>query len=163
MNMYTQSQLNDLISCEKTIAKTPPRKFSRERGQCRLKFSVQSVEEQHQFTGYIRYNTKFEENFSVGLAYHPYDGSGDIHLVRCNGMHGEHRMWPHHDSCHIHLASAHTICAGLKENNFIELTRAYSSYQEAVGFFLNYVNIVDSRKHFEWMLPKPPLPLFPNY
>lgn len=109
-----------------------------------------SVDGIHNFAGFISRNTVFQENFSIGLVYDPKDEKGKFCLLRCNGLHGETIGAPHHSFFHIHKVSANDINNGIKVEKHIQKTMEYSTFEDAIQFFIRYINILplDRLKHF---------------
>ncbi|MBI3195381.1 MAG: hypothetical protein HYZ34_13095 [Ignavibacteriae bacterium] len=145
---YTDELIATLIGCLKKITKPPSKNLKPDRGHLKNNFEVESEDGEHSFTCFIRVNEKFLENFSVGLDYVPKDEPGNVMLLRCNGPHGPHKVHDHHTFCHIHKATAETISKGLKPESNIEVTDGYSSYQEAIQYFLKLANIRDDEHFF---------------
>ena len=129
-----------LLTCEKTIIQ-PPGKPKLERGHYRMEFQLQSIDEEFYFNAFGRYNAMFPENFSIGLVYDPKHEKGSYEIVRCNGPHGEHAMFPHHIHFHIHKITVDAIQHGLKEDSYIEITDKYAQYEDALRFFVTYINL----------------------
>ncbi|MBI5526713.1 MAG: hypothetical protein HY897_10310 [Deltaproteobacteria bacterium] len=100
------------------------------------------------FHVFMRINEKFQENFSIGLEYVPSDEPGNIVLLRFNGPHGEHVLYPHHAHYHIHEAKVDAIAAGLKPERYAVVTTDYASYPEALAAFLRRINLGDADRHF---------------
>jgi len=146
--IYTDEVIATLIECPKKITKTPSKSPKSDRGHLRNDFEVESEDGEHRFNCFVRVNEKFQENFSVGLDYLPKDEPGSVVLVRCNGPHGPHKVHDHHMFCHIHKATSETISKGLRPESNIEVTEGYSSYQDAIQFFLKLTNIRDEGKLF---------------
>jgi len=146
--IYTEELIATLIECSKTITKPPSKSFKVERGYLRNDFEVQSIDKQYNFECFIRVNEKFMENFSVGMNFIPTDERGTIPLLRCNGSHGPHKTYPHHNFCHIHRGTAETIAMGLKPDSNIEVTTEYTSYQEAITYFLKLTRIKEGQQFF---------------
>lgn len=107
--MYTDEFIDKLMSCEKVIIDPPSIDYKEERGQRKKNFTLQSTNGEFLFNAFIRASIHFSENFSVGLDYNPKEEKGTICLLRCNGAHGESRVFPHHSTFHLHLSSAETI------------------------------------------------------
>ncbi len=152
MRTYTQEDLDRLIKCEKIIT-TPPRKdMLLENGHYRNGMDLQSKDGTYKFSVYMRKNEKFEENFTIGLMYHPQDGTKRITLVRCNGPHGDHVNdflgGEHHNKYHIHLAKDFNINVGKKSDIYAKTTNQYINLDEAILFFVKYCNISGSEKYF---------------
>lgn len=148
--MYTAELIEELVSCEKQIVEPPTKDYKEERGQLRKNFTLQSINGNYSFNGFIRRNIAFSENFTIGLDYVPREEKGTICLLRCNGTHGGSSKFPHHDYFHIHFANAETINNGLKPESNIDLTHEYASIEEAIIFFIKTVNLrsVDRSKYF---------------
>lgn len=66
---------------------------------------------------------------------------GSFCLLRCNGMHGGHKVHPHHLNCHIHRSKAEDVNAGLRVERHIEPTERYAAYRDALRHFLLTVNV----------------------
>jgi hypothetical protein len=153
MKTWTQSELDELISCSKQVV-DPPRKGMRaERGHQRNDLTLDSLDGVQRFSVFMRINERFPENFSIGLIYNPRDEPGDLALLRCNGMHGEYDNSPMEDpqphfGYHIHRAKADVINAGLPPLKFAELTDVYASFPEALQHFLKLANIVNAEAYF---------------
>lgn len=145
---YTDELIAILIECPKKITKPPSKNLKTDRGHQRNDFELESEDGEHSFTCFIRVNEKFQENFSIGLNYIPKDEPGNIHLLRCNGPHGPHKVHDHHNFCHIHRATVETISKGLRPESNIEVTEGYSSYHDAVQYFLKLAHIRDDGKYF---------------
>lgn len=147
--MYTDELIHDLIVCPKTIIEAP-KDSGISRGSLKTVFGMASVDGVHNFTGFISRNAVFQENFSIGLVYDPKEEKGKICLLRCNGLHGETIGVPHHSFFHIHTVTADDINNGIKVEKHIQKTEEYSTLDDAIQFYIKYVNIVpaDRKKHF---------------
>jgi len=147
---YTDEFINQLFSCPKIFVDHPLKEYREDRGHMKKNFTLQSEDGQFFFKGFIRYNIRFPENFSVGLDYNPREEKGTICLLRCNGNHGENVVFPDHSTCHIHRATAHTINEGLKPESNIEETIAYMNVEEAIQYYIKLINIdsVEAEKNF---------------
>ncbi len=145
---YTDELIKTLIECPKIITKAPSKNFRTERGYLRNDFEVQSEDKQYNFECFIRVNEKFMENFSIGMNFIPTDERGSVPLLRCNGAHGPHKVYDHHNFSHIHRATAETIAKGLKPDSNIEVTIEYTSYQEAITYFLKLARIKEGNQYF---------------
>jgi hypothetical protein len=153
----TQDLINELISCAKRIIEKPS-PWKLEKGTWRMGCELEDINKKYFFTAFGRYNEMFNENFSFGLIYCPKDERGQYEMIRCNGPHGEHRQFPHHIKYHIHKATEQSIAAGLKEDGTIELTDGYTNHQEALRFFLQYINVKEDS--IVAMFPPRPQSLF---
>ena len=107
----------------------------------RNEMELESLDGKHAFHAFMRQSRKFPENFSVGLDYLPKDEPGIFCLLRCNGMHGGHKVHPHHLNCHIHRNKAEDVNAGLRVERHIERTGEYAAFRDALHYFLRAVNV----------------------
>ena len=146
---FDELLINELINCEKQIIH-PPAALKLEKGHYRIGFELQSNDRKYFFKAFGRYNAVFNENFSVGLIYFPQHEKGSYEVIRCNGPHGEHIQFPHHTYYHIHKASSEAINVGFKEDRMIEITDKYTNYEEALRFFVQYINVnaIDIERYF---------------
>lgn len=104
-----------------------------------------------EFSIFMRQNTDFPENFSIGLEYLPRDEDRII-LLRCNGPHGDHvndfQNSNHHFNHHIHRASEMAIAKGWPAERFAEITEKYANYEGALRHFLDLINIEWDERQF---------------
>ncbi len=147
--IFTDELIANLITCPKTIIDTPKRILA-VRGSDKIKFSLESIDKNHSFIGFISKNQTFQENFSIGLVYNPKDEKGKIVLLRVNGPHGPNESIPHHNGPHVHIATADRINSGLKPEGSIEVNVPYVSIEDAIQYYVRRINIdtSDSLKHF---------------
>jgi len=155
----TEEEIDQLIHCHKEITVSPKKEMFLGNGHWRNDMKVQSLDGEHDFLVFIRKNEDFEENFSIGLAYYPRDIRGEIHLLRCNGPHGPHESFEHHDRFHIHRANPDNLASGAKAERTAYITKEYASFQDALGYFLKKCNIGDAEKYFPDALQRE---LFPH-
>lgn len=148
MKTWSQAELDALVACEKRTLEPPRKSVRLESGSYRNEATLQSLDGQHSFRVFIRQNAKFTENFTVGLDYIQRDEPGSICLVRCNGPHGPHVLWPHHDRFHMHKALAENLNEGRKAEAFAEVTASYASLEEATRHFGRLCHITDWHLHF---------------
>lgn len=148
--MYTDSFIQELLSCEKQIIDPPTKDFKEDKGHLKKNFTLQSIDGQYAFNAFIRGNIHFKENFSIGLDFNPKEEKGTICLFRCNGPHGENVMFPHHANFHIHKANEISINNGLKPESNIQITNDYGSLEDAIQYFIKHINICaeDMKKYF---------------
>lgn len=157
MAMYTQGEIDSLISCPKSISEPPTPTAKLVNADFRNDMIMTaSSGVPGEFRGFMRQNQDFPENFSVGLIYYPNDGRPEVTLLRCNGPHGvyngssefdaEHPHWDYH----VHKADEKAIEAGLKAERVAEKNTEFASYEQAVDFFVRAINLDpdDIRKHF---------------
>ena len=155
----TDQEIEKLIGSPKRIIEPPKREMQIVNGYWRNDMKLQSVDEEYDFSVFMRKNEDFEENFSIGLVYNPRAIRGEIPLLRCNGPHGPHVSFDHHDRFHIHKADQENLASGMRAERTAYITREYASYQDALGFFLKKCNIQNAEKYFVEILQ---LGLFPQ-
>ena len=134
--MYTQEEIDALITIPKLIVEPPKKEFRSDRGHKRNGMRLQSLDGKAEFTVFMRINEDFPENFSIGLEHSPRDERGTILLLRCNGPHGEFigspgRPHPHFLH-HVHRADAANLDGGLRGETNPQATDAYATYEEAL-------------------------------
>ncbi len=161
---YTQSDIESLITCRKYII-SPPKKEAPLIGAY-FRNSMKLISEEWvrcTFEVFMRRSEDFPENFSIGLACKP-EGKPEINVLRCNGKHGHnngstplHTEDHSHWHFHIHRASAEALENGQRAEKIATATTEYSSYDEAVEYFIGVINLdaADRAKHF----PKAPIKL----
>lgn len=149
----TNSDIARLIECTKRITEAPRRDMIEEGGHRRNDFKCQSVAEDSRFRVFIRQNTTFPENFSIGMAYlHPEDG--EVILIRCNGPHGTVVADPlrpgsdRHFEFHIHLAKEENIEAGLLPEAGGTPTSEYGTLDDALRYFVRTCGIDGAERYF---------------
>lgn len=147
--MYTDEFIRELIECSKVIVDAPKEVKEGRSGFLKKIFTLKSVDETYNFSGFINQNSTFAENFSIGLIYSSKEEKGKITLLRCNGPHGMTKEL-HHAVCHIHTVIADDINNGNKIEKSIRQTNEYSTLEDAIQYFVRYINIVatDRQKHF---------------
>ena len=132
----TRKRMDDLIDIAKRIVEPVPRSWTEERGHRRRTFRAESIDRKASFRIFARVNERFQENFTIGLAWQTPEG-GEIVLLRCNGPHGIHRNQgfppddPHY-GCHVHRVRPEDAAIGLTVERDAEKTSEYSSFEEAV-------------------------------
>jgi len=152
---YLQSDIDQLIQCQKHITKGPKRASTEERQHRKNGMELASLDGKMKFSAFFRQHSRFEENYSVGLVYHADDGT-ELTLIRCNGPHGEQseiQSSPdnHHPYTHIHLATPMFIDAGLRADKHAVVSAEYSSYQDAIRHFLKTANIQGGETYFPFL------------
>jgi len=150
----TEAELNDLISCPKQITKaTPAKGYEEADGYRRKKLEVEEKAADRAYSVFIRQNTTFIENFSIGLRYNTQKKhTGAVTLVRYNGPHGEESRSEdgHYAAPHIHRITADEMNSGNTEpqEKHREITDRFSSLEEALVEFFKEVGVQDYSKHF---------------
>ena len=161
MDGLTQEHIDQLIACCKVISDPPRKEMVEDRGHKRNDMRLISEDERYAFSVFMRVNSKFQENFSIGLVYLVPDERNRIDLLRCNGPHGEHandfHADSHHVGCHVHVAKFETLEQQRFPLLYAETTKGYATYEEALRYFLKRCNITGWEKHFP-LIEK--LPLF---
>ena len=161
--MLTDSEIADLISRPKRIVKkTPASGYLEESRNRRCDLELVSLEDDRcEFRVFIRQNTNFIENFSIGLRHRV---SGDptlatLTLVRYNGPHGESSISPdgHYAVPHIHRITEVEIASGSyqPQERHREVTSRYSTYESALRVFWGDVGVSDDaniNKHFPGLM-----------
>ncbi len=153
--MITDQDIQDLIRLPKIIVdKRPTVGYREENGQRRCDLDLRTdVSDAATFKVFIRQNTRFIDNFSIGLRYKTRDKSlGTITLVRYNGPHGEISRHPdgHYAKPHIHRITAAEIASGSThpQERHREITDRYSTYEQALIVFLNDIEAYDHTVYF---------------
>jgi hypothetical protein len=149
---YTQEEIDRLIGCPKIVSEPPKRQMKLDNGSFRNDMLLKSADGELNFRVFMRRSEDLSENFSVGLVFMPKDGTGEVHLLRCNAPHGGYNdqfdaTHPHWDF-HVHRATPEMIDAGLRPEKAAEVNRDFASYEEALQYFLKTVKIVDAMAHF---------------
>lgn len=155
---YTAEELEDLIGCPKTVSEAPRQQMKLDRGHFRNDMRVKSIEGDREFRVFLRRSEDFPESFSIGLAFVPKDGTGEVVLLRCNGPHGgyndsfdpAHPHWEHH----VHQATAAMIEAGLRPEKAATVSRDFASFEEAVQYFLRVTNVQDGMSYFPQIMQR---------
>ncbi len=117
---YTQEEIDNLIGCAKVVSEPPKRDLKPDRGHFRNDMRLKSADGGREFRAFIRRSEDLPENFSIGMAFLPRDGTGEIVLLRCNGPHGGYNA----------------------------VNRDFASYEEALQYFLRTANVTDARTYF---------------
>jgi len=146
MREYTQQELDDLISCMKTIIEPPRNEMILVNRHLRNDMKLRSIDEKYDFSVFMRKSIEFQTNFSVGLVYRPKDHPEEIHLIRCNSAHRFIYISISEDphfATHIHRADASNLNSGKREPKKKEITDAYTSYEGAVIYFMSLITVQD--------------------
>lgn len=75
---YTQEEIDSLIACTKVVSEPPKREMKLDRGHFRNDMRLKSTDGNLEFRVFMRRNEDLPENFSIGLAFVPKDGTGEI-------------------------------------------------------------------------------------
>lgn len=124
----------------------------------RYDFETVSADGIHSFSVFLRQSTEFPENFSIGLDYSSSADGTRIHLIRCNGPHGDSGARssrpPHHFVCHIHRATAENMESGLRPESSATQTDEYTVFEEAAVYFFRYCNILGADTFLPFLEPE---------
>lgn len=153
--ILTDQQIQDLLNIPKTISEKTPAKGYREENnhrRCDLELRTSS-DEGARFSVFIRQNSKFIENFSIGLCYHTnFQSQGTLTLVRYNGAHGESSRHPdgHYDKSHIHRITEQEIASGSTQpqERQREITDRYSTLDQALRIFFDDLHVANYGDYF---------------
>ena len=149
--MLTDAAIADLIGRPKRIVRKNPASGYRDDGQnrrCDLEL-VDIEDERSEYGVFIRQNTNFIENFTIGLSHRSQSNptTRTLTLVRYNGPHGEYSNSPdgHYDVPHIHRITESEITSGSyqPQERHRELTDRYSTYETALKVFWGDVGVRD--------------------
>jgi hypothetical protein len=58
-------------------------------------------------------------------------------------------LFSHHEKCHLHIAKEANIREGLREDRDAFVTEKYSTFEDALIFFLKKCTIINAGDHFE--------------
>ena len=151
----TDQQIFDLIACPKRIVKRQPvRGYQTGNGHKRCDLDLQAANGRGgTFRVFIRQNTEFIENFSIGLRYQTSDRRlGLITLARYNGPHGESSRAPdgHYALPHIHRITAPEIASGSTQpqEKDREITDRYRTFEQALAIFFADAGVANAGEHF---------------
>jgi hypothetical protein len=152
--MITGEKINEWLSTPKTITKPPKKDLISRQGSLRNDFECESTDGNDKFRVFIRILEALQEDFSIGLDYIDKQGKS-LCLIRCNGKHGQHRNHqpgavPFEDF-HIHLATEEAIANGESPEQFAEPTKAYTTWQDALLYFVKRIGIKDADKYFPFL------------
>jgi hypothetical protein len=157
--MLTDQDIQKLIELPKAIvARVPSKGFKEDRGYKRCDLDLLAeTDPSTRFAVFIRQNTNFVENFSIGLRYRTDDRSlGTVTLVRYNGPHGEisRDLDGHYAKPHIHRITADEIASGSvqPQESHREITNRYSTYEQALMVFFDDIAISNRGDYFPELL-----------
>lgn len=148
---YTDDELSDLIACPKVITNPPHREMRLDGQHWRNEMDlVASDDKALTFHVFMRRNDNIPENFSIGLDFRHVEERDTICLLRCNGPHGRYlgQRDPAHIRRHIHYARAENIEAGARAERGGVETDEYSSYEDALAYFLQQTGIEHAEEYF---------------
>ncbi|MHB1462558.1 MAG: hypothetical protein ACYC1M_14820 [Armatimonadota bacterium] len=143
MPNYTNDDIVRMIGCPKRIIQQPKREMRAERGTIRNDMMLESEDGTNRFSVFMRRNEQFPENFTIGLRYLSREGQS-FNLYRCNGPHGNHAElgFGHpHFYYHSHHMMADDLNSVILAERHATIESGYASYEDAIFYFLNYVNV----------------------
>ena len=153
--MLTDQDIGNLIAEPKRItAKDPARGYREEKGHRRCDLELESLTNgEDRFEVFIRQNSQFIENFSLGLKYLNRGAiPRSFTLVRFNGPHGEISIQPdgHYAVPHIHRISAIEVEAGSiqPKERHRELTDRYLTFESALVAFFEDIRVSNYIEYF---------------
>ena len=153
--MLTGKQIENLINCPKKVVEAHPKNGMLEDKKSsfikRRNLSLEAIDDDYEFDVFIRQNTTFIEQFSIGLLYKTNDKiMGKLLLMRYNGEHGQ-SDWTkdgHYRAFHIHRITESLIKEGIFEPKNIEITKEFQSFDEAINKFIRAINIKNYKPYF---------------
>ena len=162
-SMLTDVDIAELISRPKMIVKkTPASGYLEESRNRRCDLELVDIEDDRcEFRVFIRQNTDFIENFSIGLRHRPIGDPtlATLTLVRYNGPHGEYSINPdgHYAVPHIHRITEAEIASGSyqPQERHRELTDRYSTYESALRVFWGDIGVhneANINRHFPGLM-----------
>ena len=149
----TDKEITNLLKTDKNITDPPKKSMAIFQGSLRNNFKLESIDGKEKFKAFIRVNEKISESFSIGLDYISDEGKS-ICLLRCNGKHGIHK---NHNTgeeffdYHIHKATQKAIDNDENPEQYAYITKDYATWQDALLYFLNYINVLNYREHFPFL------------
>ena len=153
--MLTDREIQDLIKLPKRItSKTPAEGYREEDRNKRCDLALEAAADNGtSFRVFVRQNTEFMENFSIGLRYQTGERAlGMIVLVQYNGPHGEASRQPdgHYATPHTHHMTAAELAYGNSQpqERYRTITDRYSTYEEALRVFFDDIAIVNYDEYF---------------
>ena len=157
--ILTDQQIQELLGTPKTISeKTPANGYKEENNQRRCDLELETTADGGvRLSVFIRQNTKFIENFSIGLCYHTnLKSPGTVTLVRYNGAHGESSRHPdgHYAQSHIHHITEQEIASGSSQpqERHREITDRYSTFEQALRIFFDDFHVANYGDYFPELL-----------
>lgn len=155
--VFSDQCTDERIHCRKRIVKAAPLRGMEENRKSKLveqkQLVLTSLEYTAEFQIFVRRNTQFIEQFSIGLSLKISEGfPGRLVLLRYNGNHGTND-WSEdkHYSCfHIHKITHELISQGVFEPEQITVTDMFSTFDQALRLFLEETNVQNVTEFFPW-------------
>ncbi len=153
--MLTDQEIERLIRSSKEIKeKIPAEGYKEENNYKRCNLKLESTSEDGEiFSVFIRQNSTYSENYSIGLRYKLKDrATSSVTLIRYNGPHGETSQSEdgHYDQPHIHRITAKEIASDSihPQEKHREITSKYRTFDEALRVFFDDVGITNYLQYF---------------
>lgn len=158
--MQTDRDIDELVRLPKVIVeRTPAGGYREQDGQRRCDLSLdtpldqgEQVPEDGGFSVFIRQNTMFIDNFSIGLRFQSFERPLRVVLVRYNGPHGEVRPHSdgHHHKPHIHRLTAAELDSGSfhPREKHREITDKYVLFDQAIDAFFRDIGVRNYQDFF---------------
>ena len=153
----TDQEILDLIACPKLIIDRQPRRGYRTenlQNRCDLDLQADGGElDGSEFKVFVRQNTEFIENFSIGLRFQTGRRQlGLITLARYNGPHGETSRAPdgHYVQPHIHRITASELANGSlqPQEKDREITNRYGTFDAGLRVFFDDTGVTNAADYF---------------
>ena len=153
--MLTDIEIEELItSSKKIITRVPAKGYKQGGGNLRCDLHLENIDTKEEiFRIFIRQNSEFIENYSIGLRYKS-DGKelGTITLVRYNGPHGETSKHEdgHYNKPHIHRITAKELASGstMPQESYRKITNRYGTLEQAIVVFFKDIGVTNYLKYF---------------
>lgn len=160
-SVMTDQEILDLIACSKMIVRRQPAhgyRTEHRQNRCDLDLQADGGEfDGSEFKVFVRQNTEFIENFSIGLRFQTGRRQlGLITLARYNGPHGEISRDPdgHYAQPHIHRITASELAKGSlqPQENDREITDRYGTFDEGLRVFFDDTGVTNATDYFPGLL-----------
>ena len=150
MDNLTQEIIEELITCPKIITDRPKKKPVELMGHLRNSFKMRALNDEREFSAFLRVNNVFQESFSIGLVYHPAEYPESLILLRCNCPHNQRSACEdiHWTKTHIHKATEKAIKENRNITYYADETGEYATWEEALEFFISRCNIENGYDFF---------------
>lgn len=153
--MLTDIEIDALIkSPKKIIGKIPASGYKQEERRKSCDLTLESVDTEGEvFSVFIRQNSHFIENYSIGLRYKTKNiALKSITLIRYNGPHGEKSQHQdgHYNKPHIHRITANELVSGSnqpQESNR-KTTEIYNTFEQAILVFFRDIGATNYLEYF---------------
>ncbi|GAB1431734.1 hypothetical protein MASR2M29_03590 [Spirochaetota bacterium] len=148
MNGLNENEIYLLISCKKKTNEAPKKNMQLKNRSYRNDMKIESIDNKHKFSVFMRCSEDFPEDFSIGLIYLAETGKNYM-IYRCNGPHGESLPEFQNDEPHFGYHE-HIIMPGTNTMKSL-ITNKFGTYQDALRFFCSKCNIIDASDYFSFI------------